>query len=150
MTDAKQPLWAKEESVESKAQPAFAYRYWTSIENIIADPGVERVETDGPLRDRPGARGKTCLVGGGTADWVVAEVEPDRLLVIEMPLDNATLRFELRFEERTGGGSVLTQRVSLFGPNAAAFLEGVESGFGTSLRDGMRAVRDRVDAQLPP
>ena len=148
MTDAKQPLWAKEESVESKAQPAFAYRYWTSIENIMADPGVERVETDGPLR--LGARGKTYLAGGGTADWVVAEVEPDRRLVIEMPLDNATLRFELRFEEGTGGGSVITQRASLFGPNAATFLDGVESGFGTSLRDGMRAVRDRIDAQLPP
>src|SRR5688572_14592381 len=102
MTDAKQPLWAKEESVESKAQPAFAYRYWTSIENIMADPGIERIETDGP-RDRAGVRGKTYLVGGSSADWVVAEVEPDRRLVIEMPLDNATLRFELRFEERTGG-----------------------------------------------
>jgi hypothetical protein len=55
------------------------------------------------------------------------------------------LRFELRFEERAGGGSVLTQRVSLFGPNAAAHLQGVEAGFGHSLRAGMLAVRDRID-----
>jgi hypothetical protein len=48
-------------------------------------------------------------------------------------------------EERVGGGSVLTQRVSLFGPNAREYLEGVEAGFAASLRDGMRAVRDRID-----
>ena len=40
---------------------------------------------------------------------------------------------------------MLTQRVSLFGPNAGEYLEGVEEGFATSLRDGMRAVRDRID-----
>jgi hypothetical protein len=76
MTDAKQPLWAKEESVEARAQPSFAYRYWTDVENMKADPGIERVETDGPFRDRPGMCGKTYLVGGGTTEWVIAEVEP--------------------------------------------------------------------------
>jgi uncharacterized protein YndB with AHSA1/START domain len=85
-------------------------------------------------------------VGGGTTEWVVAEVEPERRLVIEAALPDATLRFELGFEDKAGGGSVLTQRVSLFGPNAAAHLEGVDAGFGTSLRDGMHAVRDRIDA----
>jgi len=149
MTDAQRPLWAKEESVEAKADPAFAYRYWTNVENLTADPGIERVETDGPYR--PGMRGTTYLVGGGTTDWVVAEVEPEHRFAIEMALPDATLRFGLRFEGRVGGGSVLTQRVSLFGPNAAAHLEGVEAGFETSLRDGMRAVRDRIDeAATPP
>jgi polyketide cyclase/dehydrase/lipid transport protein len=145
MTDAHRPLWEKEESVEAQAPPAFAFRYWTNVENMTADPGIERVDTDGPLLDRPGMRGRTHLVGGGTTDWVVAEVEADRRFVIEVALPDATLRFELRFEERDGGGSVLTQRVTLFGPNAAAYLAGVETGFGTSLRDGMHAVRDRID-----
>jgi hypothetical protein len=76
---------------------------------------------------------------------VVAEAEPERRVVIDVALSDATLRFELRVDERLGGGSVLTQRVSLFGPNAAEHLEGVEAGFATSLRDGMRAVRDRID-----
>jgi len=56
VTDAQRPLWEKEESVEARAQPAFAFRYWTNVE-----------------------------------------------------------------------------------------LEGFEAGFGTSLQDGMRAVRDRID-----
>jgi len=145
MTDAQQSLWEKEESVEATAQPVFAFRYWMSIENMAADPGIERVETDGPYRDRLGMRGTTHLVGGGTTHWVVAEVEPERRAVIDVALSTATLRFELRVDERAGGGSVLTQRVSLFGPNAAEYLAGVEAGFATSLRDGMRAVRDRID-----
>jgi hypothetical protein len=65
--------------------------------------------------------------------------------VIDVVLFGASLRFEFRVEGRVGGGSVLSQRVSLFGPNAAEHLEGVEAGFATSLRDGMRAVRDRID-----
>lgn len=146
MAEAGQPLWSKEESVEATASPAFAFRYWTSIENMTADPGIERVETDGRFLDRAGMRGRTHLKGGGTTDWVVTEVEPGRRFVIEVALSEATLRFELRFEPRTGGGSVLSQRVSLHGPNAAQHREGVEAGFGGSLAEGMRAVRDRLDA----
>ena len=43
-----------------------------------ADPGIERVETDGAHLDRTGMRGTTRLVGGGATNWVVAEVEPER------------------------------------------------------------------------
>ena len=74
MADAERPLWEKEESVEARADPAFAFRYWTNVENMAADPGIERVETDGPL-DRAGVHGRTYLVGGGTTDWVVIEVQ---------------------------------------------------------------------------
>jgi hypothetical protein len=144
MSDAERPLWKMEESVEARAEPAFAFRYLTNIDNMAADPGIDRVETDGPYR--VGMHGKTYLAGGGTTDWVVTAVEPDRRFVIDMELRDAFLRFEFRFEERLGGGSVVSQRVSLFGPNASEYREGVAAGFGTTLRDGMRAVRDRVDA----
>lgn len=144
--DAERPLWEKEESVEAMADPAFAFRYLTSIENMAADPGIERVETDGPHRDRVGMRGRTHRVDGGTTDWVVTVVEPDHRFVIDVALRDACLRFDFRFEERIGGGSVVSQRVSLFGPNAGEYLEGVAAGFGTTLRDGMRAVRDWIDA----
>jgi hypothetical protein len=90
-------------------------------------------------------RGTTYLVGGGSTDWVVTAVEPDRRFVIDVPLRDAFVRFEFRFEERPGG-SIVTQRVSLFGPNASEYLDGVAAGFGSTLRDGMRAVRDRMDA----
>jgi hypothetical protein len=145
MSNAQQPIWEMEESVEARAGSAFAFRYLASIENMAADPGIERVETDGPYRDRLGMRGKTYRVGGGATDWVVTAVEPNRRLVIDVALRGAFLRFEFRFEERPGGGSIVSQRVSLFGPNASEYLEGVATAFGATLRDGMRAVRDRID-----
>ena len=125
LSDAERPAWTKEESVEAKADASFAFGYWATAENMSADPSVERVETDGPRLDRVGVRGTTYLADGGTMDWVVAEVEPARRLVIDMALLEATFRFDIRFDERLGGGSVLTQRVSLFGPNATAFVEQV-------------------------
>src|SRR5262245_10219140 len=146
MSNAERPTWEMEESVEARAEPAFAFQYLASIENMAADPGIERVETDGPYRDRLGMRGKTYLKGGGSTDWVVSAVEPDRRFVIDVALRDAFLRFDFRFKERPGGGSVVSQRVSLFGPNASEYLEGVAAGFGSTLREGMRAVRDRIDA----
>ena len=146
MSDAQQPLWEKEESVEATAEPAFAFKYLTSIENMVADPGIDRVETDGAYRDRPGMRGKTYQVGGSSTEWVVTAVELDRRVVIDVALRDAVLRFEFGFEKRLGGGAVISHRVSLFGPNASEYLEGVAAGFGSTLGDGMRAIRDRIDA----
>ncbi len=53
------PLWEKEECVEARAEPAFAFRYWTDVANMAADPGIDRVETDGPYR--PGMQATTHL-----------------------------------------------------------------------------------------
>jgi len=140
------PVWELEESVVAQADPAFAFEYMASIENMTADPGIERVEADGPSRDRVGMRGRTHGVGGRTTDWVVSAVEPGRRLVIDIPLRDAILRFAFRFEHRAGGGSIVSQRISLFGANAGEYLDAVASGFGPTLRDGMHAVRDRIDA----
>jgi len=145
-SDAIRPLWQKTESVEVTAEPAFAFKYLASIENMSADPGIDRVKTDGQYRDRPGMRGRTYLKDGGHADWIVTDVEPDRLIVIDLELPGACLRFELRFDSRIAGGTTFTQRVSLFGLNATEFLHDVEAGFATSLRDGMRAIGQRIDA----
>jgi hypothetical protein len=146
MNDAENPLWQKEESAQTRAAAAFAFDYLASVENMAADPGIERVETDGPRRDRVGMRGTTYLVGGGSTDWQVTAVEPGRRLVFDITLRDATVRFEFRFEELSGGGSIISQRVRLFGPNASEYLEGVAAGFESTLQDGMRAVRDRIDA----
>jgi len=145
-SDAMRPLWEKTETVEITAEPAFAFTFMASIENMTADPGIERVETNGSYRDRAGMRGKTYLKGGGHADWIVTGVEPDRRIVIDLELRDAWLRFDLRFDDRIAGGTIFSQRVSLFGPGAAEYVEEVAAGFATSLRDGMRAVGDRIDA----
>jgi hypothetical protein len=59
VSDAADPAWSQQESVEAQASAAFAFRYWTSVENMTADPGIERVETDAPRLDRPGLQGRS-------------------------------------------------------------------------------------------
>jgi len=146
MSEGEQPVWELEESVVAQAGASFAFEYMASIENMRADPGIVSVEADGPSRDRAGMRGRTHNVGGHTTDWVVSAVEHGRRLVIDIPLRDAVLRFAFRFEDRAGGGSIVSQRISLFGANAGEYLDAVSSGFGPTLRDGMHAVRDRIDA----
>lgn len=142
MPDPPTPVWEQEESVDVRAEPAFAFRYWTT-EAWASDPGIEGREIDGPYRT--GARGVTHLKGGGTVNWLLSEVEPDHLTVIEVPLTEAILRFELRFEGRTGGGTVITQRVSISGANAAEHREGLEAGFGQNMRVGMLRIAKELD-----
>ena len=148
MNDHGQPVWSMTESVETNADRAFSFRYLTSIDNMVADPGIERVEADGPHRDRVGMRGRTYLTGGGTVDWVVTDVQEPQRLVIEVALPGASLRFDFQFEDRPGGGSILRQQVSLFGANAREYVDEVEAGFGPTLRDGMLAVRDRIECRV--
>src|SRR5262245_55103222 len=112
MSDAQTPLWEMEESVEAVADVSFAFRYLTTIKNMMTDPGIVRVEAEGPYRDRVGMHGKTYLVGGGNTDWEVTAVEPGSRLAIDIALGEAVLRFEFRFEQRQGGGSIISQRVS--------------------------------------
>ncbi len=96
MSDADRPVWSMTESVETNADRALSFRYLTSIDNMVADAGIERVEADGPHRDRAGMRGRTYLTGGGTVDWVVTDVQEPQRLVIEVALPGASLRFDFR------------------------------------------------------
>jgi len=142
MPDPSKPAWEQEESVEVRAEPAFAFRYWTT-EAWASDPGIKGREIDGPYRT--GTRGVTHLADGGTVSWVLAEVEPDHKSVIEIALPEATLCFELRFDARAEGGTRITQRISVTGPRAAEHREGLEAGFGPNLRQGMLRIAGQLD-----
>jgi hypothetical protein len=144
MSDSVAPLWEHAETVEARADPAFAYHYWTSLQAAASDPGVEKIEIDGPFR--AGARGVTHTPGGQIVEWVVSHAEPNDRAAIDIPLADATLRSEWRFTARPGGGSLLTQRMSLFGPSAEAYRKDVAAGFGPpNMRDGMLAMSKRLD-----
>lgn len=142
MADPAAPLWQHEETVEAKADPAF--HFWTSLQAAASDPGVETIEIDGPFR--VGAHGVTQVAGGERVSWLVSDVEACDRAAVDILLSGATVRCEWRFRARPGGGSLLTQRMSLFGPNAEAFREQVSAGFGPGMREGMLALSARIDA----
>lgn len=149
MSAARPVAWEAEESASVKAAPAAAFGYWTDVRNWSGDPGVTRVELDGPFR--PGARGRTHLAGGGHADWKVLEMEEGRSATIETTLEEAAVRFAFRFEDEEGGGCRLTQRVQLLGEGASRYVEAVREGFGPpNLGDGLRALARRIERACSP
>ena len=59
------------------------------------------------------------------------------MFAIEMPLDQATLRFEWHLTAVAARRTKLTQRIVLSGSNAAAYRDQIQTGFGPTLASGM-------------
>jgi hypothetical protein len=59
-----------------------------------------------------------------------------------MPLDQAVLSFEWRFDAVADRRTRITQRVVLSGDNASAFAEQVQANFSATLSDGMERIAE--------
>lgn len=126
--------WELVHSVETNASAAFAWSYWTNVENWDDPPAI--FAFDGPFI--AGARGRTLLPGQAPLHWVVREVSPRHTATIEMQLEGATLSFAWRFEGLPDGRTRLTQRMVLAGENADSYLSQVKTAFEVSLAEGMK------------
>lgn len=133
MTDA---AWETSHSVETDANPAFAWNYWTNVANWD-DPPAE-FALNGPFAG--GTHGTTKLPGQEPLRWLIREVTAPNAATIEMQLDGATLSFEWRFDALHDGRTRLTQRVVLRGDKASAYTSQVESTFKANLPDGMNKI----------
>lgn len=129
-------------SVEADVSLAFAWAYRIDIATWDDPPATFSLE--GPFA--PGSRGTTALPGQPLIHWLVREVVPEQMFVIEMPLDRAALLFEWRFDPVSADSTRLTQRLILTGDNAAAHVTAVRDGFGATLRDGMRRLTSAMAA----
>jgi len=123
-----------EHSVDASVDRAFAWKFRTNVATWNDPPAT--FVLDGAFAD--GSQGRTVLPGQTPLVWWIRDVDEERSFAIEMPLDQATLRFEWYFDVLAGGGTKLTQRIVLSGPNAPAYREQVEAGFRPTLADGMR------------
>lgn len=129
-------LWQLEHSVEAEVTPEFAWKYRTDIVNWN-DPPAKFV-LEGPFI--AGSRGTTLLPDQEPLHWIIREVRPPSLFVIEMALDRATLTFEWSFDALSEHSTRMTQKIVLAGDNAQTYLHQVEAGFGPGLADGMRRI----------
>jgi hypothetical protein len=125
-----------EHSTEADVSPTFAWNSRTEIANWSDPPATFLL--DGPFAE--GARGTTLVPGQESLAWWIREVQPGRSFAIEMPLDQATLRFEWNFSAISERRTKLSQRIILSGSNAAAYTQQVEAGFGPTLADGMKRI----------
>jgi hypothetical protein len=129
-----------EQSVEAEVTRSFAWNWRTNIENWHDPPA--QFELQGPFAR--GSRGLTRMPGQEPIRWYIREVRADHSFVIEMPLDQAVLTFEWLFESVGPDRTRITQRITLSGGNAAAYVDHVRAGFGSTLDQGMRRIADAL------
>lgn len=129
-------LWQLEHSVDAEVSPEFAWTYRTNIANWNDPPA--KVVLNGPFI--AGARGTTLLPDQAPLHWTIREVRQPKSFVIEMQLDGAVLTFEWRFDGLSEHRTRMTQKISLVGDNANAYVQAVDAGFRPGLADGMNRI----------
>jgi len=129
-----------EHSIEADVSPAFAWSFRTDVAQWNDPPATFLLQ--GSFAD--GSRGTTLLPGQEPLIWWIRDVQTERAFAIEMPLDRATLRFEWHFGAISERRTKLTQRIILSGSNAAAYVQQVDAGFGSTLQGGM----ERIAAEM--
>ena len=133
--------WSFEYSIECPVSREFAWQFWTDVRNWKLDADVEAIEMGGEFRE--GAAGATISRSSGRIEWRVGEMNPGHAAVIEFPLPGASGRFDWRFED-SGGGTRITQRASLRGERAAAFVGAVTSALEAGIPAGMQKLCDSM------
>jgi hypothetical protein len=131
-----------EHSIEVEVSTPFAWQFRTDVANWNDPPAT--FQLDGPFVE--GSRGSTLVPGHEPVRWYIREVVPERLFVIEISLEGATLAFEWHFSALLARRTKLTQRIVLHGTNAAAYSRQIEEGFGVTLPDGMKRIGSEMVA----
>jgi len=133
--------WQLEHSVEAAVTQSFAWNWRTDISNWDDPPAAFQLE--GPFAS--GSWGTTVFPGAEPVRWQIRDVRPRASFIIDIPLDEATLSFEWVFEVVPGDRTRLTQRLVLWGANAAAYVTQVQAGFGPTVADGMKRIADALE-----
>jgi hypothetical protein len=114
--------WSCEHSISTSASREDAWAYWSDMQNHAKlEPGVERIELDGPFAS--GTPGRT-IVAGVAQEWMLADVvDRRRFTVIGFTPDRAgSVSFAWEFED-DGTGTRLTQRIAAHGPEVEQHLQ---------------------------
>jgi hypothetical protein len=135
------PAWECQRSVDADVPVLFAWTYMTNISNWN-DPPAE-FSLDGPFA--AGARGTTRMPGQPARGWVIRDVDPGRAYTTEITaFEGVLLLFHWRFAERSGGMTRMTQRIELYGENAAAYVDQIRAGFEPNLEPGMQRIAESM------
>ena len=132
--------WQLEHSVDVDVSLAFAWGWRTNIETWHDPPA--QFQLDGPFAD--GACGTTRVPGQPQVHWQIRDVRAGESFVIDMSLDRAVLSSAWRFEALSDRRTRMTQRLTLSGDNASAYVAQVDAGFGANIGDGMRTIADAM------
>src|SRR5262249_29965262 len=114
-----------EHSIECQDGSDFAWKFWTSFDNwAVVDSAVEWAKLEGPFI--AGTRGRAKQRGIDPNEWKLAEVEEGSRAAIVIAPPGVAVKFNWSFVKITGGGTRITQKVTLEGGRAAEYEEGIE------------------------
>jgi hypothetical protein len=133
MTDI---AWEMTQRVRTVASLAFAWNYWTTVSNWDDPPAV--FELHGPFQ--AGSLGITRIPGQAPIEWRIQEVDPPNTATIAMPLTEAVLLFEWRFDGLPDRRTQISQSIRLVGDGANAYVAQVSSVFAATLPGGMNKI----------
>ena len=133
--------WEFQYAVDCPVSRAFAWQFWSNVENWLFDPSVESLTIDGPFA--AGTRGATKPRGGETINWQLIEVQDGHSAIIEINLPGAVVTFRWQFEDLPNAATRITQRVTLAGERAADYLAGAAE-LEKGIPEGMRQLVEEI------
>ena len=142
------PVWVCERSVDAEVPASFAWQYMTDVRNWNDPPAAFTL--DGPFVE--GGRGTTRMPGQADRGWTIADVAPGRGYTLRTAVaEDVFVLFHWHFDPLTDRRVRLTQRVELYGENAAEYMSDIQSAFEPHLEAGMRRVATMMSraAQTP-
>ena len=122
---------------------SFAWQFMADVRNW-SDPPAE-FSLDGPFAS--GTRGATRMPDGQVYAWTLRDVDPEKGYTIEGVgvLERAVMLVHWRFDPLTEQRSRLTQRLELWGENAATYVNDIRSAFEPNLEPGMRHIAGMME-----
>jgi len=138
-----EPVWTCQQSIDVDVPASFAWHYMTDVRNWN-DPPAE-FALDGPFAT--GGRGTTSMPGRPPVHWIIAAVDPGLAYTIESALsDGASMRFHWQFESLGQDSTRLTQRLALYGDDAAGHVNELRAAFEPNLEPGMQRIARMMQA----
>ena len=138
-------MWKFEHSVECRVSRDFAWQFWTNVDNwAVVDPGVDSVKLDGPFA--VGSRGVTKTGDYPPIEWQITEVEDGKRALIEVPVPGAVAKFLWTFADAAGGGTHITQQVSIEGEQDEQYAETFGKEMEGGMPAGMQRLADAIEA----
>jgi len=131
-------LWTCQQSVDVDVPVALAWQFMTDVRNW-SDPPAE-FTLEGPFA--PGTRGTTTMPGQAPNSWTIRDVDSGRSYTIDAGsfFDNASLIIQWHFEPLPQDRTRLTQRLELYGKNAARYVDSIRAAFEPNLEPGMQRI----------
>ena len=126
--------WEHQETIVAPVSREVAWTYWADMSNLEKEPGIEKIEIDGPFVT--GTNGRT-IAADGQQEWELTDVRKNEQFGLTgfAPDGQGSLTFYGRFEDDTDGTRI-TYRLTALGPDVENHIE-IFEGMGERMPEAL-------------